>query len=570
MGESLLEGGNDGFSVALGADIDDASFQAANQRIGGLLDSLKRLTKLDFKDVTGSLKTIMAAAGGVITFTVRTNMDEVQNMLKATKAGLTNEDFKKWGNVEMGLGLGKGTLTKDLATLYDQISRITSMGQLDTKQFLALGLVGENATDFINEKDNTQRVMKVIDLALKSDRPIGEVGVLLEDALGSGMADLYRQLKMSGKDLSTIFNALTVFTSAASQSKALNFNLEYQTAMKHLQEMGALLASTFGEAMTPLITRFNEWVREYKDILIGILTFQQGWMRDLWDIAQGKIPSRMNNLDELRITDKEAAIFRLSDDAPNQRKNLEDWKKIQGYLTTAKEPLTATDISQKFGIQIVNQLSHGTTDWKGRQTGATIEQQRTEAAEQVRSRIAALAPLSNYQSVLDLISQYVYKQAVIGKDTYVGGYRRGTNYSDMTRKEKDSLREEGVRLDSHLSAALLRLSLTDQSKYAELVKLIKEAETVSPKDIPGLDQKVWAGQEIYTYDSFEKIFKFLEQLNGTGDKTSSLQINNEIHLSSVGTTDYETRRQGQQIGNAVSEQIRAGINYAMYAPGGLG
>lgn len=284
MGELEESGSGEGINVPIKATADEASFQKAQNRIGGLDEALRKLTKIDFKDLQNGIKSIGALIAGIGKVTIDLNLDQVRKFQERMRADLTKEQFTRWGSLELMLGKKPGELTKDIAALQEKLMAIKNTGDLQKDWAIHLGLVGVNLTDFINTEDMQKRIEMLLELAMKSNKSPQQVGALLRESGLPGISDLYRVLKESGYSFQELFGRMTTFTSEETEKKNLAFAVEWGPLKSSLDEMGALLATSMGSILTPFLSDFNDWIAEYQGALKRILTFQDGWLKDLKDL----------------------------------------------------------------------------------------------------------------------------------------------------------------------------------------------------------------------------------------------------------------------------------------------
>jgi hypothetical protein len=308
MAGKMTGSSQDGAELKIGASVDEASLQKAKREIADVRKELEKTAETDFSPLLDSLgklakhaaidamKGLAGTVVGGFTWMAKNNLEEARNVLKAAQAGLNNDMFKRWTSVELQLGYNKGQLTETLSSIYSDIARFKSMGKLPEDQALALGLLGEASgkknliTDFFGAKSTTDAAMLVMDAAFASKKDPNITAEFLKDALGESFASLFYLLNASGKDMAFIRKALldqAVFTDEASQKKAMGFTEEWEKAKQHIDEMGKLLASTFGGILTGPLQKFNDWVITYQKELKEILTFQEGWFKRLAEITMG-------------------------------------------------------------------------------------------------------------------------------------------------------------------------------------------------------------------------------------------------------------------------------------------
>jgi len=158
---------------------------------------------------------------------------------------------------------------------------LKNVGDLNKDWAISLGLTGANLTDFINTEDMQSRLEMLLELAMKSNKSPQQVQNLLDTGMGKGFGDLYRVLKDTGFSFQELFGRMTTFTTEATEKKNMAFAVEWGAAKSTLDEMGALLATTLGGYLLPFLKDFNDWVKEYETVLTRILTFQDGWLKDL-------------------------------------------------------------------------------------------------------------------------------------------------------------------------------------------------------------------------------------------------------------------------------------------------
>lgn len=553
--ETTLESGSsDGYSVPIVVQPDEASFQKAKRNVSGLEEGLKALAKVDLSSISASIKTLAAAAGGVIAFTVQTNTDEVQNILKAAKAGLTNEDFKRWTSIEMQLGLNKGALTKDLAEIYSMLGRLRTKGDLNKEQFLSLGLTGTSAEAFLNEQDMTKRVMMVMDLAMKSDRPLNETAALLNEGLGNSFGDLFYMLKMTGKSFDELFGKMTVFTGPQSQSNAAAFNSELKTAQGSIEEMGRLLASTLGAAFTPFLERFNQWVRDYKDILTEILTFGENWHTKALRIVAGAPQQSLRDIGVIQWL-KDYGTDKYQDTTLNQARNY-DWAKYNEELLrvqNASALLSRTGRVVTMGEAFPKDSLPPVLARQPFLGGNTLEKQRAafnvEFNRLENDRVRLL-----FRQHLEPLMVGVTKEGV-------RGYKPGADYSGV---KPFYMEQENRWFDEATILALDRyLESATPAQRRELENLFLKASStaVEAGKIPGMES--FGGQKILTEESFKAIFDFiLKQVGGPnagGFSSAPIQQTNSISMSFPGVT---TREQGEQVGEGLIKGLGQALGNA--------
>lgn len=533
-GTALESGSKDGYSVSVGAEVDETSFQKANRNVSGLEDNLRKLSKVDFSAITGSIKAIAAGAAGIGVFTVKTNFDEVQNMLKAAKAGLTNDAFKRWTTVEMQLGLNKGALTKDLASIYEQVAKIRTKGDLNKEQFLSLGLTGANAEAFLNEEDMTKRVMMVMDLAMKSDRPINETASLLSGGLGESFSDLFYLLKLSGKSFDELFQKVTVFTDAASQTRALDFNVELQTARKNISEMAALLGSSFGAIFTPFLEEFNKWVKDYEDILTDILTFGDNWTGKMGKILAGRPQETI--LQPGLVEWGVGPYTTKADTGPGVTAGGVEASISQ--ISSALNRLKKTGKPLKWG-----DVSPGGPDtpWGGLSTAKA----QTAYAENLLKEL-------NKDRVRAFYNE-TFEGLIIGASrTKRSGYTPTMDFSDTGSGTLDYVKNENRAIDWATSRAIEKyLSTATASEVDQLLGNLKAAagKAVPVEGIPGLEDKYYGGKRMLTDEDFQYLMQFI--MKNTGQKDVSalpIQQSNSIQLSFPGVS---TQQQGEEVGRGL-------------------
>lgn len=532
-------GSKDGYSVAVGADVDEASFQKANRNVSGLEGNLKQLSKVDFSALTGSIKAIAAGLAGVGVFTVKTNFDEVQNMLKAAKAGLTNDAFKRWTTVEMQLGLNKGALTKDLASIYEQVAKIRTKGDLNKDQFLSLGLTGASAEAFLNEDDMTKRVMMVMDLALKSDRPLNETASLLSGGLGESFGDLFYLLKLSGKSFDELFQKVTVFTDAASQSNAMDWNVEFQTARKNITEMSALLGSSLGAILTPALERFNKWVKDYQGVLTDILTFSDDWVGKLGKIVTGR---PQETILEMGLVEWGTGPYKAKTDtgagvsAAGVEMSIDQIGSALTHLKKDGKPLSWGSVAP----------GAGSGPWMGL---GTAREQREYAEKQLLEL--------NRQRVRTFYNES-FEGLIIGANRNTrSGYTPGMDFADTGSGTLDYVKNENQAIDWATSRAIERfLSTAPKTEVDKFLGLLKGAagRAVSTEAIPGLDDKYYKGKLMLTEEDFQKLMQFILQYTGQGKETSMapVQQTNSITLSFPGVN---TQAQGEEVGRGLMQGL---------------
>lgn len=553
-------GSKDGYSVAVGADVDEASFQKANRNVSGLEGNLKQLSKVDFSALTGSIKAIAAGLAGVGVFTVKTNFDEVQNMLKAAKAGLTNDAFKRWSTVELQLGLNKGALTKDLASIYEQVAKIRTKGDLNKDQFLSLGLTGASAEAFLKEDDMTKRVMMVMDLALKSDRPLNETASLLSGGLGESFGDLFYLLKLSGKSFDELFQKVTVFTDAASQTNALDFNVELQTARKNIAEMSALLGSSIGEILTPFLEKFNIWVKKYKEVLTDILTFSDDWVAKLGRLVTGKIsdpykdPSIVSRreygsagvttseranakLSQAEI-DKQLAIVRKVLDITG-RGGIATQRDIPGYRATGQDVALGLD-KQPWTFKANPLGSVAFPKTPAEQAAMALSSQRLIDIEMAKR---------TYNDVF---------QALIVGGTREGlsGFGSGMDFTNTGTLTQASIVGANISMDQATIEAMDKFfSTASSTDINDFTKFLKEAagRAVKTKGESGLEEGYYNDKKMLLDTDYKLIDSFIKQWIGAKETSMApVQQTNSITLSFPGVN---TQEQGEEVGRGLMQGL---------------
>lgn len=541
--ESMVDSGStDGYSVEVAAVADEASFQSANRNVGALEKGLKALSGIDLSSLTSSVKTLAAGLAGALTFTVTNNFDEVQNLLRAAKAGLDNDAFKRWSSIEVQLGLSKGSITKDLADIYEQMAKIKTVGDLNKDQFLALGLLGVNAEEFINEKDMTQRVMQVMELALDSDRDPNEVASLLREGLGDSFADLFYYLSLTGKSFEELFGKMTVFTNKDTQSAAAAFSSEWGAATSSVEEMGRVLAATFGEALTPFIAAFNDWVRDYKDILMDILTFNQGWFtkasRLLAGVPQYDIFSDKKMIWETRPNPKVELPTNVT--GAGLSSSIEDYNKALRLINERSRAgntgaLTFKDVYPAATGTLARQPFLGINNQAGQASAITKniqEMRKMEVAAFYNTKFMDLA----FTSTPDIPQL---------------GYAKDADYSGITKTSFGYAKRQNLGFDQQMAHAIEKyLQVATPTQVDTLLDKLRtmEGRAVPAGQIPGLGDLYPAEQKFFLQEDIDTLFDFIYKWLPRGDSTSmggEIQQTNSISLSFPGVT---TRAQGEEVG----------------------
>lgn len=556
----ITEGGNqDGYTVAVAAETDEASFQKANRNIGDLEKGLGSLSKIDLSKVAAAVKEIAAGMAGVVNFTVETNMDEVQNLLKAAKAGLTNDAFKRWSSIELQLGLSTGSLTKDLSAIYEQVARIKTKGDLNKDQFLSLGLVGASAEAFINEKDMTKRVMMVMDLAMRSDRPLSETASLLSEGLGSSFGDLFYMLKLTGKSFDELFNKMTVFTDAASQSSAVAFESELGAAKSSVSEMGALLASSIDELLTPFLVAFNEWVRKYKDILYDILTFSDDWVGKLSRVVAGVPEYNIYRDTSLNWIGPDKGMFgapqiwtdtkaKVPVEGASYSAIVEGYKK---YLALYKQ-LTAPGASA-VSYKDVEGPSAPAGPWRGLAIGG-----QRDLALQLYTGFA--------KSLLPSYYNEVFQGLVVGanEEGLAGLGAAGLTSEGLGRGEY--IRTQNAAFDQQLALAITKMlgSGTTSDLQSAYEMLMGAASRAMPtKGVPGLEGSFFSGEKILQDKDLQLLWEFIKKWNPGSEASSTSQAPiQQANTISLVLPNVTTREQGLEVGQGLQQGLGARLGKA--------
>lgn len=560
--ESIVDGGSqDGYSVPITAVADEASFQNANRNVGGLEKALQALSKVDLSSLGSSIKALAAGAAGVLNFTVSTNFDEVQNLLRAAKAGLDNDAFKRWSSIEVQLGLSKGSITKDLADIYEQMAKIKTVGDLNKDQFLALGLLGVNAEEFIDEKDMTKRVMSVMEFALKSDRDPNEIASLLKEGMGQSFADLYYYLSLTGKSFEELFGKMTVFTDKRSQSNAVAFSSEWGAATSSVEEMGRLLASTFGEHLTPFIAAFNQWVRDYKTVLTDILTFNAGWFTKASRILAG-VPQYSI------FTDKKITWEAFPS------------SKVDLPTNVSREGVERSIAQNSRALSLINQQRTPTTltekDVNPAVTGTLARQPYLGISDPMEQR----ARIRQEQVELNKMRVGTYYNEVFQKllftstpDIAMMGFSPEADFGGIKKASKGHADRENVGFDKQIAHAIEKfLRNASPSEVNSFLGMLQgmEGRAVPASQIPELQGVYGDNDKIFLQEDLDKLIDFMyKQI--PREATSSIQQTNTMELVFPGVT---TRDQGVEVGRGLIEGLGKTLGDAFrlndLAVGGLG
>lgn len=258
-----MAGGNiGGFFVNLGAKIDRASFNAAEQALKGFENTAGKITKA-LGVTTGSMLAMAKAAGAM----------ETAELKAARAIGVGATKLNEWKIAAGVAGTSGAALIGTMAQLEQKMQRL-KLGQIDTGLAKNLGFLGINYNDFA--KMNSDQRMRAVFNKADGMKDQQKAALLIQETLGSGARDFYDYLKLSGKTLSQQLaegRALN-FTTEKSKKEAMLFNREINAVTQGAKSIATFMGSNIAAKLTPAAAKIKEILISNRELIqSGIIGF---------------------------------------------------------------------------------------------------------------------------------------------------------------------------------------------------------------------------------------------------------------------------------------------------------